>query len=253
LSMRNGHHNAHDRASVQHSESSSYGDRLFCPGTGGGDEREDDSTVDSLYVGELLEALTVNGSPRSGVAKHEVEKRDSIKTQHDIEAEERGVSHREAAKTCDDAMVTDASAPVRSQDAITTLMVRNVPNRYTQQELLDEINRLGFQGKYDFLYLPLDVRNRCNVGYAFVNFRSAEIAAQFVKIFDKRPFRNQKRRIATCRPAHLQGVEANWEHCSKLANANAILLSPEGTVKSTSDWSMWDSPLHLAPLRSIAV
>jgi len=210
---------------------------------------EDTSTVDSF--GELLaEALpqAVISSPRSG--GNEV-----VGKNHFEHNEENGDAHNlDSGNTGDDAMLTDTNGSFRSQDAITTLMVRNVPNRYTQQDLLDEINRLGFQGKYDFLYLPLDVRNRCNVGYAFVNFRSAETAAQFVKAFDKRPFRNQKRRIATCRPAHLQGVEANWEHCSKLANANAILLTPEGTVKSmTSDWSMWDSPLHLAPLPAVAV
>mmetsp|Transcript_24158 Transcript_24158/g.31336 ORF Transcript_24158/g.31336 Transcript_24158/m.31336 type:complete len:645 (-) Transcript_24158:213-2147(-) len=54
-------------------------------------------------------------------------------------------------------------------DKRTTVMIRNIPNKYTQQMLLSEINSI-FKGSYDFFYLPIDFKNRCNVGYAFINF-----------------------------------------------------------------------------------
>ena len=35
----------------------------------------------------------------------------------------------------------------------TTIMLRNIPNKYSQHILLAAINNRGFRGKYDFFYL----------------------------------------------------------------------------------------------------
>ncbi len=42
-------------------------------------------------------------------------------------------------------------------DPRTTLMVRNIPNKYTIQDLSYEID-LNFANTYDFLYLPCDIK-----------------------------------------------------------------------------------------------
>lgn len=54
-------------------------------------------------------------------------------------------------------------------DTRTTIMIKNIPNKYTQQMLLMNIDK-HFANTYDFFYLPIDFKNKCNVGYAFVNF-----------------------------------------------------------------------------------
>jgi hypothetical protein len=43
------------------------------------------------------------------------------------------------------------------RDPRTTLMVRNIPNKYTIQDLSYEIDH-NFANSYDFLYLPCDIK-----------------------------------------------------------------------------------------------
>merc|ERR1719296_252256 len=38
----------------------------------------------------------------------------------------------------------------------TTMMIRNIPNRYTQHDLIEELESLGFAETFDFLYAPTD-------------------------------------------------------------------------------------------------
>ncbi|CAE7315691.1 ML4 [Symbiodinium microadriaticum] len=51
----------------------------------------------------------------------------------------------------------------------TTVMLRNVPNDYTREMLLELLDSQGFAGRYNFAYLPCDFYRDANLGYAFVN------------------------------------------------------------------------------------
>lgn len=65
----------------------------------------------------------------------------------------------------------------------TTVMLRNIPNRYTQTMLLQLLDEQEFQSLYDFVYLPMDFRNGVNLGYAFVNVHAHEDATRLMDIF----------------------------------------------------------------------
>ncbi|KAG3196195.1 hypothetical protein PC128_g7839 [Phytophthora cactorum] len=94
------------------------------------------------------------------------------------------------------------------EDKRTTLMIRNIPNKYTQQMLLSEINR-HHRGNYDFFYLPIDFKNKCNMGYAFINFIEAAHIEAFHKEFDGQKWTNfNSEKVCAISYARLQGKQA---------------------------------------------
>ena len=58
---------------------------------------------------------------------------------------------------------------LKSRDKRTTLIIRNIPNKYTVSLLLDEL-KTNFENKFDILYLPQDYINNSNLGFGFINF-----------------------------------------------------------------------------------
>ena len=58
---------------------------------------------------------------------------------------------------------------ISNKDKRTTLIIRNIPNKYTIALLLTELN-INFKNKFDVIYLPQDKINNTNLGYGFINF-----------------------------------------------------------------------------------
>ncbi|KXN85367.1 Meiosis protein mei2 [Leucoagaricus sp. SymC.cos] len=65
-------------------------------------------------------------------------------------------------------------------DTRTTVMIKNIPNKMTAKDLIQYINEVAPR-KIDFLYLRMDFKNGCNVGYAFVNFIRVQDMLKFAK------------------------------------------------------------------------
>ena len=57
---------------------------------------------------------------------------------------------------------------VSGKDTRTTVMIRNIPIKYTDTILINALEE--FKGKYDCLYMPYDYEKKGNKGYAFINF-----------------------------------------------------------------------------------
>ena len=109
-------------------------------------------------------------------------------------------------------------ANVASSGQVTTLMIRNIPNRYTQTELMSELKEAGFDNKFDFFYLPMDHETHANFGYAFINFVDEHDVEPFTKRFNGLKLnRFTSNKIIQIVPAQLQGFQANLQHYCKKA------------------------------------
>eukprot|EP00256_Glycine_max_P052708 XP_014619144.1 protein terminal ear1 [Glycine max] len=66
---------------------------------------------------------------------------------------------------------------------------------------------------YDFVYLPIDFNNKCNVGYGFVNMTSPEATLRLYKAFHLQHWEVfNSRKICEVTYARVQGLEALKEH-----------------------------------------
>ncbi|EER16440.1 hypothetical protein Pmar_PMAR021038 [Perkinsus marinus ATCC 50983] len=107
----------------------------------------------------------------------------------------------------------DKGSSGETEEDLTTVMLRNIPNKYTQSGLLEAIDEKGFKTMYNFFYLPVDFKNGCNMGYAFINFAHHDYAVRFMEVFDgyQLPAVRSVKICAVCW-ARVQGLERNVEH-----------------------------------------
>ncbi|KAJ8908070.1 hypothetical protein NDN08_008166 [Rhodosorus marinus] len=79
----------------------------------------------------------------------------------------------------------DIARVLSGEETRTALMIRNIPNKYNQKMMLQTLEN-NHKGVFDFFYLPIDFKNKCNVGYAFINFRSPVHIVPFFEEFHRR-------------------------------------------------------------------
>ncbi|KAI5172898.1 hypothetical protein PAEPH01_1820 [Pancytospora epiphaga] len=92
------------------------------------------------------------------------------------------------------------------KDERTACMIRNIPNKYTSEVLLDYINETQY-GSYDFFYLRIDFKNKCNVGYAFINFLSNNDVLSFYDRINGYKWKNHNStKVAELTYASIQGI-----------------------------------------------
>lgn len=80
--------------------------------------------------------------------------------------------------------------------------------------ILNELNsKPGVEGSYDFLYLPIDFQNSCNLGYAFVNMVSPAAVVHLYKNMHGLPWKlSRSSKICQLVWGRLQGKTALVDH-----------------------------------------
>jgi len=100
-----------------------------------------------------------------------------------------------------------------SADEFTTLMLRNIPNNYNREMVLELLDLEGFAKRYDFVYLPMDFHRMAGLGYAFVNLvdhqTAEEVKAHFSGYSSWRLASQKICEVSWGEP--LQGLEAHIE------------------------------------------
>ncbi|KAF8399824.1 hypothetical protein HHK36_015696 [Tetracentron sinense] len=140
----------------------------------------------------------------------------------------RSRSWKGRQKSLDTHLLINEDAMIESncRDSRTTIMIKNIPNKYSQKLFLNMLDNhcLHYNeqitdgddqplSSYDFVYLPIDFNNKCNVGYGFVNLTTPQAKWRLYKAFHLQPWEVfNSRKICEVTYARLQGLEALKEH-----------------------------------------
>lgn len=106
---------------------------------------------------------------------------------------------------------------------ITTLMIRNVPSRFSQQSLLKVIGAEFDVETIDFFYLPVDFKTGKCLGYCFVNFVSTEAKDSFLGIFKGAKLTETSNKVLSIDSAKVQGFEKN---CNLFKSSSVMVVAP---------------------------
>lgn len=110
------------------------------------------------------------------------------------------------------------------EETRTALMIRNIPNKYNQKMLLSTLEE-GHRGHFDFIYLPIDFKNKCNVGYAFINFTRPEYIEPFYNGFHGKKWgRFNSEKVCEITFARIQGRQQLIAH---FQNSSLLLEDPK--------------------------
>eukprot|EP00929_Paragymnodinium_shiwhaense_P066140 TRINITY_DN3314_c1_g1_i23.p1 TRINITY_DN3314_c1_g1~~TRINITY_DN3314_c1_g1_i23.p1 ORF type:complete len:2923 (-),score=769.42 TRINITY_DN3314_c1_g1_i23:131-8899(-) len=132
----------------------------------------------------------------------------------------------------DEAAAAAEIADEEDDSAFTTVMLRNIPYKYTRQLLVDRLYDLGFKGEIDYLYLAADIGTQCNRGYGFINFRSSIARYHFSQLCNDVPTESvlpgfQSRKVCQVGRAKWQGAEENKRQLSRSDLLDQLAAYPE--------------------------
>ncbi|XP_050276412.1 protein terminal ear1 homolog [Quercus robur] len=182
----------------------------------------------SLNLGNGIEEKEMNGpTKRNGAKKSQSSNTAIIVTTTKLgrsSSSNRPWKGRQAKKFDTRFLINEDSS--NGRDSRTTVMIKNIPNKYSQKLLLNMLDNHCIHcneqigdgddqplSSYDFVYLPIDFNNKCNVGYGFVNMTSPQATWRLYKAFHLQHWEVfNSRKICEVTYARVQGLEALKEH-----------------------------------------
>lgn len=100
-------------------------------------------------------------------------------------ASQQSVSRSDSGRSdCKDLAHPSPSAQTTASNERTTVMFRNLPERFSRADMLHLLDSKGFHGLYDFVYLPFDFDTLASLRYAFVNMMTPSDTEHLWEVFD---------------------------------------------------------------------
>mmetsp|Transcript_825 Transcript_825/g.1586 ORF Transcript_825/g.1586 Transcript_825/m.1586 type:complete len:158 (-) Transcript_825:85-558(-) len=98
---------------------------------------------------------------------------------------------------------------------VSEVMLRNIPSRCREHEVIGAVAELGFGQRLQKMYLPVhrNAEVSFNRGYAFLGFDSPEVALAFRDAMRNYSFRRRSSKMVTVHPVRPHG-ESAFEHAS---------------------------------------
>ena len=100
---------------------------------------------------------------------------------------------------------------INGKDKRTTVMIRNIPIKYSDKMLIEELN--SFKGKFDCIYVPHDYEKGGNKGYGFINFVHPFHILLFHDKFQNKTWTHfESKKICELNCANFQGINEIQKH-----------------------------------------
>lgn len=97
---------------------------------------------------------------------------------------------------------------------LTTLMLRNIPWRLTQDALFQDIKERGFAKDVDFVHVPVEHWYKCNLGYCLVNLKTVDGVRRFRQAYQRTMLTfGCGSTVCHVSVAKVQGLESNIAFC----------------------------------------
>jgi len=109
--------------------------------------------------------------------------------------------------------LSDCDPSEAAWDGVTTIMIKNIPSRCHQEEVLEAIAQFGFASRYTFFYLPKKTGKMLNYGYAFIGLFTEMDVTDFRRSLEGFQFvRRKSLKAIALAPAKIQGFQDNVKH-----------------------------------------
>ena len=167
------------------------------------------SSITTNYDSKSFESNSINSINDSSLSENS--NNNQIKENKKNEQNEKN-EQKEKEKIDEKDMTLEINKVISMEDKRTTIMIKNIPNKFNKDLLLSIINQ-NFKGTYDLFILPTDINKYKNFGYAFINFTSSYYIPYFYYMFNGKMWSStNSKKICELTYSKVQGKENLLAH-----------------------------------------